>query len=72
MYNLELLNEITYLLTTYTVFMFNERWVVSADFRNQVGYVFTSILIICISIHLYFLFKTIFTELANNLKQQYV
>ena len=72
MQNLELLNEVTYLLTSYTVFMFNEQWVVSAEIRNEVGYVFTALLTICILVHLFFLFKTILIELMQKLKIKYV
>ena len=71
MTRLELMNESIFLGSLYSVFLFNKLYVTSEEFTVYVGYFCISILVFCISVHLFFLIKTVIVDFIDTVKKYY-
>ena len=66
---LELMNEVTFLLCLYSVFMFNHLYVTDQYFIDDVGYFMMSVIGLCIAVHFFFLAKTMLQDFQSKIKQ---
>jgi hypothetical protein len=67
--NLELMNEFTAGILMYHVMIFNPAWVTDDEPREFVGNSFIVIVCLNVSVHVYFLCRTVYTEGTQKIKE---
>ena len=65
---LELMNEVTLMFSLYSVFLFNPRYVTEQSFVDYTGYFMMSIVILCMSVHLLCLVRTMGIDFISKIK----
>ena len=67
--NLELMNEFTSGILMYHVLVFNPAWVADDEPREFAGNSFIVIVCLNVSVHFYFLCKTVYIEATQKIKE---
>ena len=66
------MNESVMLFSLYSVFLFNKLYVSDEDFIIDVGYFMIAILVLSMSVHLFFLVKTMAIDFYRTMKKIYL